>query len=152
MNFRDLLVDTLRTLWAHKVRTGLTMFGIAWGIVSITLMVGSGEGFRVGQLKVAEQFGRNIMIVNAGRTSLQAGGMRSGRRVRFHDGDYRIVQAEATSCSHVLPELGNSHMVKSRYNSATRLVVGSLPPFAYIRTIDIADGDQSHFVDQWQSR
>ncbi len=140
MSFRDLLIDTVRTLWAHKVRTGLTMFGITWGIISITLMVGSGEGFRVGQLKVAEQFGRNIMIINAGRTSLQAGGMRSGRLIRFDADDYKIVGAEATACAHVLPELGNNHMVKSRYNSATRLVVGSLPPFAYIRTIDIAHG------------
>jgi putative ABC transport system permease protein len=140
MSFRDLLVDTIRTLWAHKVRTALTMFGIAWGIVSITLMVGSGEGFRVGQLKVQEQFGRNILIVNAGRTSLQAGGMRSGRRIRFHADDYKFVKAEASACEHVMPELGNSHVVKSRYNSATRLVVGSLPAFAHIRTIDIASG------------
>ena len=33
MNFRDLLLDTVRTLWAHKLRTFLTMFGIGWGIV-----------------------------------------------------------------------------------------------------------------------
>ncbi len=39
MSFRDLLADTLATLWAHKRRTFLTMFGIAWGIISITLMV-----------------------------------------------------------------------------------------------------------------
>ena len=56
MVFRDLLRDTLRTLSAHKLRTALTMFGIAWGIVSITLMVAAGEGLRVGQAKVAEQF------------------------------------------------------------------------------------------------
>jgi len=51
VNFRDLVQDTLRTLWAHKVRTFLTMFGIAWGIVSITLMVAAGEGLRVGQAR-----------------------------------------------------------------------------------------------------
>jgi hypothetical protein len=33
MIFRDLLRETLRTLAAHKLRTGLTMFGIAWGVV-----------------------------------------------------------------------------------------------------------------------
>ena len=54
------------------------MFGIAWGIVSITLMVAAGEGLRVGQAKVAEQFGKDMMIVFAGRTSLQAGGVRAG--------------------------------------------------------------------------
>ena len=94
MTFRDLLVDTLRTLWAHKLRTGLTMFGIAWGIVSITLMVAAGEGFAAGPAaKVAEKFGKNIMIVNAGRTSLQAGGMRSGRLIRWNADDYKVVAA-----------------------------------------------------------
>jgi hypothetical protein len=34
MVFRDLVKDVLRTLWTHKLRSALTMFGIAWGIVS----------------------------------------------------------------------------------------------------------------------
>src|SRR3972149_3190810 len=78
MPFRELLADTVRTLRAHKLRTFLTMFGIAWGIISITLMVAAGEGFRAGQQRAAETFGKDIMIVFAGRTSLQAGGGRRG--------------------------------------------------------------------------
>jgi ABC-type antimicrobial peptide transport system permease subunit len=84
MSFKDLLRDTLQTLWSHKLRTLLTMFGIAWGIISIILMVGAGEGLRVGQARVSAGFGKNIMIVFAGRTSLQAGGMRAGRKVMWH--------------------------------------------------------------------
>jgi putative ABC transport system permease protein len=106
MSLRDLLADTLRTLWAHKLRTGLTMFGIAWGIVSMTLMVGAGEGLRQGQEKVARNFGKNIMIVFAGRTSMQAGGARAGRRIRWQVNDYRQVQAESPSCEYVIPEYG----------------------------------------------
>jgi putative ABC transport system permease protein len=140
MTLRDLLVDTVRTLWVHKLRTALTMFGIAWGIISITLMVAAGEGLRVGQAKVAEQFGKNIMIVFSGRTSMQAGGMRAGRRVRWTLWDYREVQREATSCEFVIPELGTDGPVRSGYNSASLSIVGSLPPFAYLRTIEIAEG------------
>ncbi len=140
MTFRDLLLDTVRTLWTHKLRTALTMFGIAWGIVSITLMVAAGEGFYRGQQKVAEQFGKNIMIIFAGRTSLHAGGMRAGRLIRWHAEDYKTVVEEATSCAYVLPELGNNQVIRSPYNSATQLVVGSLPAFAEIRSIDIDRG------------
>ena len=49
MDLRDLISDVFRTLWSHKLRTFLTMFGIAWGIVSIVLMVAAGEGLRKGQ-------------------------------------------------------------------------------------------------------
>ncbi len=140
MTLRDLLGDTIRTLWTHKLRTALTMFGIAWGIVSITLMVAAGEGLQVGQKKVAEQFGKNIMIVFSGRTSLQAGGMRAGRLVRWKADDYIEVQRESTACEFVIPELGSGANIRSPYNSASQLVVGSLPPFAYIRTIDVGEG------------
>ena len=70
--------DTLATLWAHKRRTLLTMFGIAWGIISITLMVAAGEGLGHGIRKQQENFGKDVMIVFAGRTSMQAGGSRAG--------------------------------------------------------------------------
>src|ERR1700733_93464 len=60
MSFRDLIQDVFRTLWAHRVRTLLTMFGIAWGVVSIVLMVAAGEGLRVGQAKQAETLGRDL--------------------------------------------------------------------------------------------
>ena len=106
MVFRDLLRDTARTLSAHKLRTLLTMFGIAWGIVSITLMVAAGEGLRVGQAKVAENFGKDVMIVFAGRTSLQAGGLKAGRRVQWTATDHLEIQKQAPSCGYVMPELG----------------------------------------------
>ena len=65
MVWRDLFRDTLRTLFAHKLRTLLTMFGIAWGIVSITLMVAAGEGLRVGQAKVASAFSKDAWAPSA---------------------------------------------------------------------------------------
>src|SRR5512143_1617186 len=100
MVFRDLLGDTLRTLAQHRLRTFLTMFGIGWGIVSITLMVAAGEGLRVGQAKVAQNFSKDVMIVFAGRTSLQAGGLRAGRRVEWTATDHLVLQQQAPSCAY----------------------------------------------------
>src|SRR5947208_13849200 len=98
MIWRDLLGDALRTLWVHKLRTGLTMFGIAWGIVSIVLMVAAGEGLRDGHRKVAEGFGRDILIVYAGRTSLQAAGTGTGRRIQWTATGHLRVEADSPSC------------------------------------------------------
>jgi putative ABC transport system permease protein len=140
MNFSDLLKDTLDTLWAHKLRTFLTMFGISWGIISITLMVAATQGLRVGLQRSNESFGKDIMIFFAGRTSMQAGGMRAGRDIHWNEDDYASVLAESPACRYVLPEIGNQVPLRSRYNSATLLVVGSLPPFAEERSIDVAEG------------
>ncbi len=149
MVFKDLLLDTLRTLWAHKMRTFLTMFGIAWGIVSITLMVAAGEGLRVGQQRAAQTLGKDLMIVFAGRTSLQAGGMRAGRRVQWHDTDHLMIKDEAPDCEYIMPELGQGRTpVRSRFNSGSLTVTGSFPPFASIRSVDVAEGHYPNWDDE----
>ena len=148
MIFSDLLRDVMRTIFAHKLRTLLTMFGIAWGIVSITLMVAAGEGLRVGQAKVAQNFSKDVMIVFAGRTSLQAGGTRAGRRVQWTATDHQQIAKDAPSCGHVMPELGQNAPVRSAYNSGNLLVTGSMPDFAYVRTIPIAEGRYPNWDDE----
>jgi putative ABC transport system permease protein len=140
VSFRDLLRDTLVTLWAQKRRTLLTMFGIAWGIISITVMVAAGEGLGDGIQKNQQTFGKDVMIVFSGRTSMQAGGARAGRQVRWMEDDYQYVAAEAPACKYVMPELGNDVQGRSLFNSGTIPVVGALPPFSEIRSVTPAQG------------
>lgn len=140
MSFRDLLLDTLVTLWAQKRRTLLTMFGIAWGIISITVMVAAGEGLGDGIEKNQQTFGKDVMIVFAGRTSMQAGGARAGRAMHWMEEDYKKVAAESPACKYVMPELGNDAQVRSLFNSGTIPVVGALPPFSEIRSVTPGQG------------
>jgi putative ABC transport system permease protein len=152
MSFRDLLRDTLATLWAHKRRTLLTMFGIAWGIISITVMVAAGEGLGAGIQKNQESFGKDVMIVFGGRTSMQAGGMRSGRIIRWTEEDYLQVAKEAPACKYVMPELGNNVQVHSLFNSGDIHTVGALPPFTEIRSITVAQGRFYNQQDNVEAR
>jgi putative ABC transport system permease protein len=153
VSLRDLISDTFRTLRAHKLRTALTMFGIAWGIVSIMLMVAAGEGLRVGQQKVAASFGKDLMIVFAGRTSLQAGGVRAGRNLWWHDTDYLAIRDQAPDCRWVLPELGQSNIpARSSFNAGAFRVTGSLPIFSEMRAIPIAKGRFYNEDDELEGR
>jgi len=153
MVLRDLIGDVFRTLWAHKLRTFLTMFGIAWGIVSIVLMVAAGEGLRVGQAKVSATLGKDVMIVFHGRTSLQAGGTRAGRLVHWTDPDVAAVQAASPDCEYMIPELEQEDVQShSNYNNAAFLVTGSWPQFAYIRSLDVGQGRFYDWEDSVQGR
>jgi len=146
MAFWDLIQDVFRTLWAHRIRTFLTMFGIAWGVVSIVLMVAAGEGLRVGQAKQAETLGRDVMIVFHGRTSLQAGGLHAGRLVHWIDTDLPYLQSEATDCEYAIPELEqNDVRSHTAFNAAAFTVTGSTPEFAEIRSLAVSEG---RFYDQ----
>ena len=153
MVLRDLIGDVLRTLWSHKLRTFLTMFGIAWGIVSIVLMVAAGEGLRKGQAEQARNLGKDILIVFHGRTSMQAGGARAGRALHWEDADVVAVQAEAADCEYAIPELEqNDVRAHSNYNNAAFTVTGSHPPFGYIRSLDVGLGRFYSWDDQKEAR
>jgi putative ABC transport system permease protein len=152
MTFRDLLRDTIATLLAHKRRTLLTMFGIAWGIISITLMVAAGEGLGRGIQKQQEKFGKDVMIIFSGRTSMQAGGVRSGRVVHWMEDDYKQVAQEAPACKYVMPELDNDLKVHSAFNSGDINTTGSLPPFTEIRSITVEKGRFYNDEDNEEAR
>jgi putative ABC transport system permease protein len=153
LSFRDLVRDTLQTLMAHKLRAGLTMFGLMWGIVSIVLMTAAGDGFREGQRQVAANFGENIFIVFPGRTSMQAGGERAGRRVMWTVRDHELLRPHAPSCEHILPELTRSAVaVRSDYNAGSLLVSGSQPPYQRLRALTVAEGRFFSWEDEAQGR
>ncbi len=153
MTLRDLIVDVVRTLWAHKLRAFLTMFGIAWGIVSIVLMVAAGEGLRKGQEDQAKTLGKDVMIVFHGRTSLQAGGSRAGRLIHWSDPDVPVVQAEAQDCEYAIPELEQETVLThSNFNNALFEVTGSYPQFSSIRSLNVGLGRFYDWSDVREAR
>ena len=91
----DIFGQTLRTLWAHKLRSFLTMFGIAWGVGSLLLLVGLGEGFRSGNRKQFDELGENVMFIFGGRTPAVRGSFTSMRQYYLTYQDYLDVKAEA---------------------------------------------------------
>jgi putative ABC transport system permease protein len=63
VSFSDTLGQVFRAIMANKLRSFLTMFGIAWGVFSLLVLVGLGEGFREGQHKELAQFGTDVVMV-----------------------------------------------------------------------------------------
>src|SRR6266496_5844076 len=86
--FLDIVRQSLATLWAHKLRSFLTMFGIAWGVGSLLLLVGLGEGFRSGNRKQFDEIGENVMFIWGGRAPAMNGSLQSGQKYHFTYDDY----------------------------------------------------------------
>src|ERR1700757_3202816 len=88
----DIFAQIFRNLWAHKLRSFLTMFGIAWGVGSLLLLVGVGEGFRSGNKRELAEFGRNIMFIFPGRAPAVHGNMNSARPYLLNYEDYADIR------------------------------------------------------------
>ena len=149
---REVFLQTFENLRANKLRSFLTMFGILWGMISIVILSATGEGFRRGNDKVLLELGKNIGIVWGGRTSLQAGGERAGRRVVLTVDDARAIAAESSLVDVVSPEIERVPVrVKSAYNSASARVTGMEPPYQGIRTIEVEYGRLFSWTDEKQA-
>src|SRR3954452_6686005 len=92
----DIIGQTFRTLWAHKLRSFLTMFGIAWGVGSLLLLVGLGEGFRSGNQKQLNTMGENIVWVNGGWVVPVEGSHNGTRQYWVNYQDVDDIRREAT--------------------------------------------------------
>ena len=149
----DIFVQTLRTLWAHKLRSFLTMFGIAWGVGSLLLLVGLGEGFRTGQRKQLATLGQDIIMIWSGRVPAAEN---SGTGMRQYYLTYRDAQDISRECKHVrnaAPIINRSDIrAVSDFTNANGQVFGSTPNLNQIRYIPIGEGRWLNDADMAEKR
>lgn len=150
--FGEIAMQTLRNIWAHKLRSLLTMFGISWGIAAIVFMIALGEGFKGGYRQMLYSMGTDIVIFWAGRTSEQAGGQRAGRDIRFTYEDVLAIRRECYAVRHVTAELSGTHPLRSRFNSGLFSTHGITPVYQEIRSMHLATGRLISENDMEESR
>jgi putative ABC transport system permease protein len=136
----ELITQVVESLLRNKLRSFLTMAGIAWGITSIVLIVAMGDGFKEGQRNSTKSLGVNIAILFGGRTQMQAGGERAGRRIHLNYSDVENIRAECYLVKAVAAELEGEVHASSPYNSGSFDVSGVEAHFPDLRTIPIGEG------------
>ena len=137
----DIFGQTLRTLWAHKLRSFLTMFGIAWGVGSLLLLAGVGEGFRNGNRRQLETFGKNIIFFFGGRAPAVEGSFTSMKWFNLTYDDYHAIQNESQFAVHISPVIARDDIrAVSDYTSTNGQVSGVPPVFSLVRTIPLQVG------------
>ncbi len=99
-------IDLLRFAWGavagHRLRSALTMLGIAIGIAAVILLTSLGEGLREFVIAEFTQFGTNIIAINPGKSETTGGSpvAMAGtiRKLTIEDAEAlrRLPQVEAT--------------------------------------------------------
>jgi putative ABC transport system permease protein len=91
---KDALRQLLRDVKSEKLRTFLTVFGIVWGTVAISLMLAFGTGLHKQLIRNTAGLGDRIVIGWPGLTSMPFEGLGKGRRIRISDEDITSVKSE----------------------------------------------------------
>jgi putative ABC transport system permease protein len=141
---REIAREAMTGLFRNRVRAGLSMLGISWGIVSVVMLLAYGNGFDAALLRgFAGAFGDGVSIVAGGQTSMQAGGERAGRRVRL-----RLADAEAVGQVPFVrqwsPEFTQMMPIAWADKQSTYLARGVAPAYGAMRSQRAAAG---RFID-----
>jgi putative ABC transport system permease protein len=137
---KELLGHVVSSLLRNKLRSFLTMAGIAWGVASIVLIMAMGEGFKVGQRENMRQLGENIVIVFGGQTEKQAGGRRAGRIIQLNYDDVRDIRTECFRVKTVVGELQSGVRTVSPFYNGRFGAMGVEALYSKIRNIPVARG------------
>ncbi len=139
--FGDVVRQVFEAIWAHKLRSFLTMFGIAWGVASLLLLIGLGEGFRSGNKRGLAEFGTDvIMLWGANLPALP--GQHSGLHpYKLTVGDVAAVRTQAPHVRAVTGLVNRGDLKEvSEFSSAAGPVMGVEANYPEIRHLPIAQG------------
>jgi putative ABC transport system permease protein len=150
MPLKEIVVQGWQALMRNRLRSALTMLGIVWGLVSVVILLAYGEGLGNSVLRAFLDLGNDVIMMWPGQTSMQAGGGRAGRRIKFTCEDVQAVRDQVPIAKAVSAESDNTlgYKVNNRVISVTTKAVEY--SYGSMRKLDVEEGryfDESDFTE-----
>ncbi|MFL6417766.1 MAG: ABC transporter permease [Bryobacteraceae bacterium] len=142
MQIRSILRETLDALTFNRQRSLLTIISLAWGVTCFVILYSYGEGFNVALTTSFKAVGQDLILMFGGQTSSQAGGERSGRKIRLEETDVEAIREAVPGVAAISPEvlLRRTTVVRG-YRSQSMTVRGVLPvDYQQVRNMTMMSG------------
>jgi putative ABC transport system permease protein len=151
MIWRTVLAESIASLRFYRRRTLVTIFGLAWGVASFVILMSYGHGFdRVLQAGF-QAVGQDLIIMADGQTSLQAGGLRAGRRVDLDFDDVAAIREAVPMVRALSPEIVHYGMKVLRGTRQKDYTVRAVrPEYQFIRNMTVVSGRWLNYEDYLQ--
>ena len=140
VNLLEIVRQSIDSLLRNRLRSGLTMLGIVWGLVTVVLLLSYGQSLGAGVLNGFLGIGNNVIMVWGGQTSMQAGGERAGKRIKFLDGDMEAVRDAVPFLKAVSRETDDGFSFKYGPKVVNIQIKAVDLPYGGMRKLNIADG------------
>lgn len=142
---RDRWNEVILTLRRNKLRSFLTMMGVAWGIFMLVVMLGMGNGLKHAVMEGFNGFASNCAFIWTMPTTKPYGGFQNGRRFTFNNDDTRIIRENIEGLELCSPELqlggwqgGNNVNYKSK--TAAFSIYGAEPEVIQVEAVLVKKG------------
>jgi putative ABC transport system permease protein len=137
---RHIFSEALNALGHYRLRSGLTMLSIVWGVVSLMLLLAYGQGFENALTQGFLEIGKDLVVAFPGQTSMQAGGERSGRHIRLELSDVKAIEEGVPTIEAISPEVRRYYPFTYNYRTRNYNVAGVYASFERIRNCQAAQG------------
>jgi putative ABC transport system permease protein len=152
MNLPEAFTQSVDSLRRNRMRSGLTMLGIIWGLVTVVLLLSYGSGLGAAVMQGFLGIGNNVIMVWGGQTSMQAGGERSGQKIRFIDGDAEAVRDSLPYLKAVSRETDDAFSIKYGPKIVNIQSKAIDLPYGEMRRLDVEQGRYFEAADISQHR
>jgi putative ABC transport system permease protein len=152
MNLGEIVRQSIDSLLRNRLRSGLTMLGILWGLVTVVLLLSYGKSLGEGVLNGFLGIGNNVIMAWGGQTSMQAGGERSGKKIKFLDGDVEAVRDGVPFLSAVSAETDDGFSFKYGPKVVNIQSKAVDLPYGGMRKLNIAEGRYFEAADFTEHR
>jgi putative ABC transport system permease protein len=122
----------------NRKRIGLTVMAIAWGTLSIVLLLSFGEGMKRSFHRNSRGMGEGIGVLWPGATTRAYAGLPSGRSISFTDEDAELLGAR-------IPEITS---ISREYAKRAPVARGTKTVNARVRGVDPAFGEMRNIIPQ----
>jgi putative ABC transport system permease protein len=135
LSVRDAFRQMWRDIRSQKLRTSLTVFGIVWGTVSVSLLLAFGKGLQRQMILNSSGLGDAICIAWPGLTSVPFEGLGKGRKINLNEEDVEAIRREARGINAISSEY--SKTLKLNYGAKTIAIdiSGVSPEFGGMRNL-----------------
>jgi putative ABC transport system permease protein len=141
MVWRQVLKESMASLRFYRRRTVVTVTSLAWGVACFVMLMSYGDGFDRALRTAFLAVGQDLIIMADGQTSQQAGGLRSGRRVRLEFDDVEAIRQAVPAVRAISPEKMRNNTTVTRGTREKQYGVRAVwPEYQYIRNMTIVDG------------
>lgn len=135
--FREFFTD----LGKQKLRSFLTITAIAWGTLSVVLLLAFGRGMGTSMMEGMLGAGNQVIIIYGGQTSMNHEGLGIGRRISFSEEDVNLLQQAVPGIAHSSPQYGRwGAQLKTDDVTTNTYMEGVNPDFEIMRTMYPAAG------------
>jgi putative ABC transport system permease protein len=141
VSFADLLAFALRAIRGNRVRTGLTLLGMAIGVAAVVILAALGEGARRYVMGQFESLGSTMLAVVPGKTETSGAAAFTSATTRdLTLGDAEAIRRFVREARAVAPIAMGSETVSHRERRRQVGVVGSTREFLDVRRLRMGRG------------